>query len=241
MTAAEIVARWESRERPLFKGCLIDTKGPPGPDGRPCCCAQGDILRCAGVTDDELREMEQRDADRRVAEELGISVAHAVLLRTVNDKTDGAPQAALKASGLRTILGPNWRLVLAFFRHLDAMTADQWASVRCAGASAWESAGARARAWASARASARASAWASAGESAGASAGASAGESAGEGAGASAGASERESAGEGAGELVVIDVLKTPPYFLPFFFPDVAAWVKANKDYRDPGIIEDAG
>lgn len=64
-TIAEMVARWESAERPLFKGCLIDDDG--------CCCAQGDVLRVCGMSDDELRRIEPREADRRVAEELGIS------------------------------------------------------------------------------------------------------------------------------------------------------------------------
>ena len=179
-TAIEVVTRWESRERPLFKGCLIDADG--------CCCAQGDVLRHAGKSDAELWAMNQAVADRECAALLGISRAHAVLLRDINDKADGAPQSTLKASGLLKILGPTWRLQLAFWRHMDAMTDTDWKAV------ATEASGPYA---------ALAAAW------------------------------------DAARELVVIDVLKSPPYFLRFFFADPAAWVEAHKNDRDPGIIED--
>ena len=76
------IARWsDPAARPLFKGKLIDEDG--------CCCAQGDVLRLSGRTDQELRNMAQSTADAEVAKLLGISRGHAILLRIINDKKDG--------------------------------------------------------------------------------------------------------------------------------------------------------
>ena len=87
VTIATMTARWSGLERPLFKGKLIDNDG--------CKCAQGDVLFCAGYTDEQLRKMKQSKADTETARVLGISRTHAVLLRQVNDKVDGAPQLVL--------------------------------------------------------------------------------------------------------------------------------------------------
>lgn len=66
-----MVERWTGLERPLFRGKLIDAEG--------CKCAQGDVLFCAGYTDEQLRAMAQSKADVETARILGISQTHAVL------------------------------------------------------------------------------------------------------------------------------------------------------------------
>jgi hypothetical protein len=117
VTIENIVKRWEDpNSRPLFKGKLIDNDG--------CCCAQGDILRLAGWSDDQLRDAEQCAADREVAKLLGISVAHACLLRIVNDHAEGCPQDVLDRP--ERVLGDKAPLVLRFWRLLDRMTPKQW-------------------------------------------------------------------------------------------------------------------
>lgn len=116
-----MVTRWSDPEaRPLFRGKLIHWDGS--------CCAQGDVLRVCGVSDDSLRAMEQADADRRVARELGISIAHSVLLRQINDDQDDCPQDVLAHP--ERVLGPEAPRILAFWRHLDTLTQDQWAAAR---------------------------------------------------------------------------------------------------------------
>ena len=132
-------ARWTDPEaRPLFMGALIDDDG--------CCCAQGDVLRVCGWSDEQLRDADQCDADKEVADALGISVAHAVLLRRVNDSKDGQPEKCLLAErvpeyGLE-LLGPMHAELFAFFRRLDGVTKTQWNAARDA---------ARDAAWAAAR------------------------------------------------------------------------------------------
>ena len=96
ITLESICKRWDGAERPLFKGKLIDDKG--------CCCAQGDVLRVYGYTDEELREMTQAKADWEVAKILNISTTHSILLRHINDKKDGCPQDVLRNPS--KILGP---------------------------------------------------------------------------------------------------------------------------------------
>ena len=120
-------ARWTDPEaRPLFKGLLIDDDG--------YCCAQGDVLRVCGWSDEQLRDADQWDADKGVADALGISVAHAVLLRRVNDSKDGQPEKCLLAErvpeyGLE-LLGPMHAELFAFFRRLDGVTTTRWAAAR---------------------------------------------------------------------------------------------------------------
>lgn len=115
--ATEAVARWtDPKRRPLFRGSLID------PDG--CKCAQGDVLAACGWTDKQLRALAQEQADTETMKLLGISRAHTILLRAVNDKTDGCPQDVLSAP--EKVLGKHARLLLAFWRHLDAMTPEMW-------------------------------------------------------------------------------------------------------------------
>jgi hypothetical protein len=161
-----IVSRWSGLERPLFKGKLIDSDG--------CKCAQGDVLSCVGFSDEQLYKMEQRDADIETAKALGISVTHSVLLRSVNDKVDGAPQIVL--TNPEQVLGDKAPYLLAFWLYLDQMSVAAWdlawdaagdaapaaagaAAPAAAGAAAWDVAGAAA--WAAAGAAAGAAAWSS--------------------------------------------------------------------------------
>jgi hypothetical protein len=110
-----------------FKGQLISSDG--------CMCAQGQVLHLiGGMTPDDLRRMQQADADKRTAELLGISRAHAVLLRQVNDNQPGAPTCVIREP--EKVLGSEARSVLAFWRHLDRMTEDDWAKVDVAPAAA---------------------------------------------------------------------------------------------------------
>jgi hypothetical protein len=88
--------------------------------------------------------MDQEDADRKTAELLGISRAHAILLRRVNDSMPGAPTCVLKEP--EKVIGDRAQTVLAFWRHLDCMTADDWKKVDAARAAAVAAAGDAARA-----------------------------------------------------------------------------------------------
>jgi hypothetical protein len=139
-----MVERWSGLDRPLFKGRLIDGDG--------CKCAQGDVLSCAGFTDDQLRSMTQNKADGEVAAILGISRTHAVLLRNVNDKVGGAPQLVL--SDPAQVVGSKAPYLLAFWLHLDGLSDATWnAAGYAARAATWD--GAWDGAWAVAREAAR--------------------------------------------------------------------------------------
>ena len=134
-TIDEMVARWnDPTARPLFKGLLINEDG--------CCCAQGDVLRVSGWTDEQLRNVSQRKADREVAKLLGISLTHAVVLRYINDSADGCPQNVLAHP--ERILGDQAQRVLAFWRHLENMGTVAWAAV---GTAATGRAATRTTAW----------------------------------------------------------------------------------------------
>lgn len=137
VTIESIVTRWSDPDaRPLFKGELIDDSG--------CCCAQGDVLRVCGWKDSMLRALDQLQADREVAAALGISLAHSVLLRVVNDREGGCPQDVLAYP--EKILGGQAGRVLVFWRRLDAFTPQQWAAAaEVAREVAREAAGAAAR------------------------------------------------------------------------------------------------
>jgi hypothetical protein len=130
MTVDELLARWPT-DIP-FKGILIDNDG--------CMCAQGQVLHyIGGMTPDDLRRVEQSEADRKTAELLGTSRAHAILLRRVNDSMPGAPTCVLTEP--EKVLGDQAQRVLAFWRHLDCMTTDDWKKVNAAGYAAWYAAG----------------------------------------------------------------------------------------------------
>jgi len=134
MTKEELLALWPT-DIP-FKGELISGDG--------CMCAQGQVLHyVGGMSPDDLREIDQEDADKRTAELLGISRAHAVLLRHVNDSQPGAPTCVLTEP--EKVLGDQAQTVLAFWRHLDRMTKNDWKSACAARAAARDAAGAAAR------------------------------------------------------------------------------------------------
>src|SRR5690606_27424844 len=112
-------------------------------------------LRCAGFSDQQLREITQENADREVARLLGISLAESVLIRVINDSTDGCPQDVFKAP--EKVLGPHHRLWTAFAKHLDRMRKEDWERVAAAALAARDAAWAAA--WAAAGAAARSAAW----------------------------------------------------------------------------------
>jgi hypothetical protein len=157
MTKEELLTRWPT-DIP-FKGKLISDDG--------CMCAQGQVLHyVGGMSPDDLRKIEQADADRHTAELLGISRTHAVLLRNVNDSQPGAPTCVLTEP--EKVLGDQAQTVLAFWRHLDCMTEADWQRVYVARAAARDAA--RAAAWGAARdAAGDAAGDAAAGDAAGAS------------------------------------------------------------------------
>ena len=153
-TAIEtLVAKWAEPDGVPFKGELITDDN--------CMCAQGQVLHFIGGWDfDRLRSVEQAEADKVTAELLGISRAHAVLLRQVNDSQFGAPSVVLTDPA--KVLGDQAHIILAFWRHLDRMTPDQWraAGDAAAAVAAARVAGDAAAAAAAARVAAVAAAWA---------------------------------------------------------------------------------
>ena len=149
MDISELIAQWDSNEGKPFKGSLIDADAyKANPDSPSCMCAQGQALHYIGGRSIEwLQNVEQSEADAETAKLLGISLAHAILLRSVNDSVDGAPSIVL--TNPEKVIGDQAHIVLAFWLHLDAMTAEQWAAARAAARDA-----ARAAAGAAARAAA---------------------------------------------------------------------------------------
>jgi hypothetical protein len=202
-----------------FKGSLVSDDGS-------CMCAQGQALHyLGGLTVEDLRSINQREADQRVAELFGISQAHAVLLRIVNDKADGAPACVIRNP--EQILGDQAETVLAFWRCLDYTSAAAWAAVGGkAKAAAW--AEARATAMEAARAEARAAGiMAAAGEAARAAAWGATWAAAREAGWAAAWATH-----EIQGAAVMLGK-NQPFFFLPLFgFADPAAVVAADRAER---------
>lgn len=126
-----------------FKGALVSEDGS-------CMCAQGQALHfLQGLTPDELRTIDQAAADKQVAALFGISLAHSVLLRIVNDGQPGAPSVVIRNP--EQVLGGQAHAILAFWRHLDQMNPAAWAAT-------WTAAQASARARKTARKAAGASA-----------------------------------------------------------------------------------
>lgn len=120
-----------------FKGALVSKDGS-------CMCAQGQALHFLdGLTVDELRMINQAIADKRIAKLFGISLAHSILLRLVNDGQEGAPSCVIRNP--EQVLGDQAHVVLAFWRHLDQMNPADWAAAgEAALAAAGEAAGAAA-------------------------------------------------------------------------------------------------
>lgn len=134
-----LMDRWNSPEGRPYKGQLIDWDAyEADPSNIGCMCAQGQVLHLlAGWDAERLYAADKSTADCETAKVLNISVAHAVLLRVINDSVDGAPSIVLTSP--EKVLGSEAQCVLAFWRHLDGMTPAAWAA-------AWAAAGDAARA-----------------------------------------------------------------------------------------------
>lgn len=176
-----------------FKGGLISDDGT-------CMCAGAQALHFLdGVSPAELRNYGHAAVDRRVAELFGISRAHSVLLRIINDGRPGAPSVVIRDPA--QVLGDQAETVLSFWRHLDRMTRQQWAT-----------------AWAAAKAATtkmQSEAWAAAADAAGAAAA----DAAVDAVAAGAAAPDRVAA-SATNELqgaAVLRALGRPFYFLPMF------------------------
>jgi hypothetical protein len=212
-TVEELLDHWPGNIP--FKGSLVSEDGS-------CMCAQGQALHFLdGMSAEDLRNLEQAKVDKRIAELFGISRAHAVLLRIVNDRQDGAPACVIRNP--EQVLGGQAQAVLAFWRHLDRMTAKDWTAARTA---AWAAArdAARTAAWAAARDAAGDAAWAAAGDAARTAAWAAAWTAAGDAAGDAAGATNEI---QGA---AVMRAKGVSFFFLPLFgFADPEAVLAADK------------
>ena len=108
-----IIERWADRTTPFHKGALCNDHGEH--------CAQGDVLSACGWTDQKLKWTDQGVADRAVADLLGISLGHSILLRSVNDRSflHHALDALTDPS---VVLGSNSNRILAFWWWLDQET-----------------------------------------------------------------------------------------------------------------------
>jgi len=129
-TSAEtLLAFWEDPRNIPFKNSLI-SKEPPKDGGEPttCMCAQGQALyMIGGYSEEQLRNTEQEKADKEVARLLGISVAHSIFLRQINDGQPGAPSDVLTKP--EKYLGKNYSAVLNFWWTMDSLTEPQWEEV----------------------------------------------------------------------------------------------------------------
>ena len=165
-TAAEtLLAFWEEPRNIPFKNSLISSEPPKdGDEPTTCMCAQGQALyMIGGYSEEQLHAIEQREADKEVARLLGISVAHSILLRQINDGQPGAPSDVL--TNPEKYLGKNYETVLNFWTFIDSLTEDNWNEVArryndlepAAGVAAWDAA--RDAAWVAAWDAARDAAW----------------------------------------------------------------------------------
>ena len=148
MNIQPLIDRWQTDKGKPYKGYLIDMDEYNADPSNPgCMCAQGQVLHYAGWDAGRLNRVPQDEADREVAKLLNISISHAILLRIVNDRADGAPAVVL--TDPNAVLGDQWSKVLDFWWYLDTMTGAAWVASAAAARAA-----ARAAAWAAARAAA---------------------------------------------------------------------------------------
>ena len=145
MTIQELIALWKTDEGKPVPGPLIDLAAyEKDPTNIGCMCALGQVLhRVGGRSAAYLGNLGTVDADVEVADLLGISRAHAVLLRLVGDSADGAPASVLESP--EAVLGDQWGKLLDFWWHLGTMTVGQSAAAGSAakaatGSAAWEAA-----------------------------------------------------------------------------------------------------
>jgi hypothetical protein len=230
----EIIARWDSGDGKPYKGSLIDWDAyQENPESMGCMCAQGQVLHAVGGWDfAKLRDVQQYEADTETAKLLNISRAHAILLRNINDKADGAPSIVLTDPG--NVLGDQWSKLLDFWWMFDNYTDDEWRKVAAARdaarAAAWDAAGAAAGA--AARDAARAAAW----DAARAAAGAAAWDAA----GAAAGAAAWDAAREIQGSAVMAE-RGQKPFFLPMFGINSLDDIPARPDDYGLGVVPKGG
>lgn len=134
--ALQIIHRWQnSVTRPVFaKGALIEPRTEkredgfyPVYDGSCPVCAQGDVLRVSGMTEEDIHHFDQSKADKRVAELLNISIQHSILLRQVNDSGIGNPENVLFDP--EQILGRAAWTVLDLWQFAERATDEQIRSV----------------------------------------------------------------------------------------------------------------
>jgi len=162
MNINDLIARWNTNEGKPYKGNLINYSTYKLGD-LSCMCAQGQVLHLvAGWSPEQLRDTQQGKADLATAKLLNISRAHAVLLRHVNDRADGAPSIVLTDPS--KVLGDQWSKLLDFWHYMDALDYAGWQKVpaakaaarvaagNAAGNAAWDAAGAAV--WAAAKAAA---------------------------------------------------------------------------------------
>jgi len=133
-----LVTRWNARDGRPLSGMLIadDTTSADKAD---CMCAQGWALYEGGMSLNKIADLSQPDADREVADRLGISRAHAILLRQINDSRPDSPSVVL--TNPAAILGDQSERLLSFWRHLDMMSDDDWCKTQAARDAARDAAG----------------------------------------------------------------------------------------------------
>ena len=229
MEIREIIEGWNRGDGKPMKGSLVDVTAWERGDGYCAMCAQGQVLALAGGWDyAKLRDTEQSEADRETAKLLNISRAHAVLLRNVNDKADGAPSIVLTDPG--KVLGDQWSKLLDIWWLFDNYSADDWRKV----AAAWDAAGY------AAGSAARFAAWDAAWYAAGYAAWAAARDAAGDAAGDAAWAAAGDAAWAAAREIQGYDLLIErghKPFFLPMFGFATPAHIPARPDDYGNGVV----
>ena len=131
MNIQPLIDRWQTDKGKPYKGNLIDMDAYLADPSNPrCMCAQGQVLHHAGWDVHRLNWVAQKEADCEVAKLLNISISHSTLLRSVNDRADGAPAVVLTDPG--AVLGDQWSKVLDFWWYLDTMTGAARAAARAA-------------------------------------------------------------------------------------------------------------
>ena len=242
---AEVIARWDEGDGKPYKGSLIDWREyEADPENIGCMCAQGQVLALAGGwTPQRLRDTMQAEADLETAKLLNISRAHAILLRNINDKKDGAPSIVLTDPG--RVLGDQWGKLLDFWWMLHTYTDADWQKLAAARAAAG------AAAWGAAWGAARAAAWGAAGDAArdaardaaGAAAGAAAWDAARAAAWGAAWGAARAAAWGAAGEIQGFELLGQrgrDVFFLPMFGIKSLADIPARPADYGLGVVPGA-
>ena len=225
-----ILTRWDSGDGKPYKGSLIDWSAHKfDPESMGCMCAQGQVLHAVGGWDfAKLRNTAQFEADIETAKLLNISRAHAILLRNINDKADGAPSIVLTDPG--RVLGDQWSKLLDMWWMFHNYTPDEWLKVAAAVAAAVDAA------WAAAVDAARAAAvdaaWAAAVDATAAAAV----DAARDAAGAAAGDAAWDAAREIQGSAVMAE-RGQKPFFLPMFGITSLDDIPARPDDYGLGVV----